>query len=103
MTPEQKLAALFAADAPPARDYGFQTLVAGRIAARRAWLTVLALTPWAIASAALLWALQPMIHPLSQGLAAVIGPLASILAIASVAGFSALQLSRRVSRRFSAG
>ena len=103
MTPEQKLAALFAADAPPARDYAFQAVVAGRIAARRAWLTVLALTPWAIAATALLWALQPMIGPLSQGLAEIISPIATVAAIASVAGFTALQLSRRVSRRFSAG
>lgn len=103
MTPEQKLAALFAADMPPAHDYAFQAVVAERIAARRAWLTVLALVPWAIAAAALLWALQPLIHPLSEGLAEAIGPIATVLAIASVAGFSALWLSRRVSRRFSAG
>ena len=56
MTPERKLAALFAAEAPPARDFAFQAAVARRIAARRAWMTVVALLPWTIAATALLWA-----------------------------------------------
>ena len=103
MTPEQKLAALFAADVPPARDYVFQSAVAERVAARRAWLTVVALMPWAIAAAAVLWALAPLMLSLSQGLATVIGPIATLLAVAAIAGFSALWLSRRIARRFSAG
>ena len=43
MTPEQKLSALFAAEAPPARDYSFQARMAQAIALRRAWMTVAAL------------------------------------------------------------
>jgi hypothetical protein len=97
MTPEQKLAALFAAEAPPARDYAFQTKVAERIAVRRAWMTVLALSPWAIAATALLWALQPVVAPLSQGLETTIEPSALVLAGAMAAGVAALWLSRRFS------
>ena len=50
MTPEQKLSALFAAEAPPARDYAFEARMAQAIALRRAWMTVAALVPWAVAA-----------------------------------------------------
>ena len=50
MTPEQKLSALFAAEAPPARDYVFQARMAQAIALRRAWMTVAALVPWTVAA-----------------------------------------------------
>ena len=64
MTPEDKLNALFAAERPKTPDYLFQAAVAQKMAVRRAWLTVLAMLPWAIAAAAGLWALQPVIEPL---------------------------------------
>ena len=99
MTPEQKLAALFAADTPPARDYAFQAVVAQRIAARRAWLTLLALVPGAVAATAVLWALAPVAGDLAQGLAAVIQPAGAVLTLASLTGLAALWLARR----FSAG
>lgn len=57
MTPEEKLAALFAAEAPPARDLAFEARVAQRVAARRAWTRGLAATPLAVAAAAALWGL----------------------------------------------
>ncbi|GAA0635145.1 hypothetical protein [Brevundimonas lenta] len=97
MTPEQKLAALFAADAPPARDYAFQARIAERIAARRAWMTVMALVPWAIAAAAVLWGLSPIVAPLAESLEATIEPSALVLAVASAAAIAALWLSRRFS------
>ena len=95
MTPEQKLSALFAAEAPPARDYAFQAAVAQGIARRRAWMTVAALIPWAIAAVALLWGLNPIVAPLAQGLEATIQPSALVLAGASAAVVAALWLSRR--------
>lgn len=98
MTPEQKLAALFAAEAPPARDYVFQAEVARRIAARRAWMTVLALAPWAIAAIAVLWALAPIVQPLAEGLAAALESTAMTLAVAAVSVASAVWLSRRAQR-----
>ena len=97
MTPEAKLAALFAAEAPPTRDYAFQAVVAERIAARRAWITVLALVPWAVAAAAILWALGPIMTPLAASLAAAIKPSATVLIGAAAAGLTALWLARRFS------
>lgn len=106
MTPEQKLAALFAAEAPPARDYVFQARVAEAIALRRAWMTVAALVPWAIAAVALLWALIPVIGPISDSLGTALQPAAAMLAGAAVTAVAALWLSRRFGtrpgRRFSA-
>lgn len=68
MTPEQKLSALFAAEAPPARDLGFEARMAQAIALRRAWMTVAALVPWAVAAAAVLWALIPIVGPMAESL-----------------------------------
>lgn len=98
MTPEQKLAALFAAEAPPARDYAFQAEVAGRIAARRAWMTVLALAPWAVAAVAVLWALAPIVEPLAEALSAALETTAVTLALAAVSALIALWMSRRLQR-----
>ena len=97
MTPERKLAALFAAEAPPARDLAFQTAVARRIAARRAWMTVGALVPWTVAATALLWGLSPVVGPLAESLAVAVQPTAMVLATAFAAGIAARWLSRRFS------
>ena len=97
MTPERKLAALFAAEAPPARDFAFQAAVARRIAARRAWMTVVALLPWTIAATALLWALSPVVAPLAESLAVAAQPTAMVLVTALAAGLAARWLSRRFS------
>lgn len=96
MTPEQKLQALFAAEAPPARDYAFQARVAQRIALRRAWMTVVALIPWGIAAVAILWALVPVVGPLGEDIAAVT-PAAGMLAGVAVSAVAALALARRFS------
>jgi hypothetical protein len=96
MTPEQKLQALFAAEAPPARDYAFQAQLAQRIALRRAWMTVAALIPWGVAAVAILWALIPVVGPLGEDIAALI-PAAGMLAGAAVSAVAALWLSRRFS------
>jgi hypothetical protein len=100
MTPEQKLAALFAAEAPPARDYAFQARMAQAIALRRAWMTVAALVPWAVAAVAVLWALIPVVGPMSESLGAALQPAAAMLAGAAVTAAAALWLSRRFGRGF---
>jgi len=107
MTPEQKLSALFAAEAPPARDYVFQARMAQAIALRRAWMTVAAMVPWVVAAIAVLWALIPVIGPMSESLGAALLPAGTTLAGAAFTAVAALWLSRRFSSRmrgrFSAG
>jgi hypothetical protein len=98
MTPEQKLSALFAAEAPPARDYAFQARMAQAVALRRAWMTVAALVPWAVAAVAVSWALIPVIGPMSESLGAALQPAAAMLAGAGVTAVAALWLSRRFGR-----
>jgi hypothetical protein len=98
MTPEQKLAALFAAEAPPARDHAFQARMAQAIALRRAWMTVAALVPWAVAAVAVLWALIPVVGPMSDSLGNALQPAAAMLAGAAVTAVAALWLSRRFGR-----
>lgn len=98
MTPEQKLAALFAAEAPPRRDYAFEVEVAGRIARRRAWLTVAALLPWVVVSGIVLWALHPVLETMSGELAALIQPVAVVVAGAVVAAGVGLWLTGALQR-----
>ena len=100
MTPEQKLAALFAAEAPPARDYLFEARTAQAIALRRAWMTVAALVPWAVAAIAVLWALIPVVGPMSESLGSALQPAAAMLAGAAVTAVAALWLSRRFNGGF---
>lgn len=100
MTPEQKLSALFAAEAPPARDYAFQARMAQAIALRRAWMTVGALVPWAVAAIALLWALVPVMGPMRDSLGPALQPAAAMLGGAAVTAFAALWLSHRIGGGF---
>lgn len=100
MTPEQKLSALFAAEAPSARDYAFQARMAQAMALRRAWMTVAALVPWVIAAVAVLWALIPVVGPMSDSLGTALQPAAGMLAGAAVTAVAALWLSRRFNGRF---
>lgn len=95
MTPEQKMAALFAADVPPARDLAFTVETARRIALRRAWIRVVAMAPMAIAAAALLWALQPLLAPLGSDLGQALVPSMSVIGVAAVTALAALWLARR--------
>lgn len=99
-TPEEKLAALFAAEAPPARDYGFQARMAQAMALRRAWITVAALVPWAVAAMAVLWALIPVVGPMSDSLGTALQPAAAMLAGAAITAVAALWLARRFNGRF---
>ncbi|RZJ45570.1 MAG: hypothetical protein EON86_01195 [Brevundimonas sp.] len=99
MTPEQKLAALFAAEAPPRRDYVFEVAVAERIARRRAWLTVAALLPWLVVSGIVLWALQAVLVRAAGGLVALIQPVALVFAATAAAAGVGLWLTGALQRR----
>ena len=97
MTPEAKLDALFAAARPPARDYAFEATVAQAVARRRAWATIGALTPWAIAGAAVLWGLRPALTPLLQSIEPALQPTGAILTGAVLVAGLALWVSQRFS------
>lgn len=94
MTPEDKLNALFAADRPTTPDYLFQTALAQKVALRRAWLTVAATVPWAIAAIACLWALQPVIEPLRDSLNVFLPTVAGVLLVAAATAVAGLWLAR---------
>tara|TARA_R110002124_G_scaffold227547_1_gene392775 strand:+ start:3327 stop:3626 length:300 start_codon:yes stop_codon:yes gene_type:complete len=98
MTPEQKMNALFAADAAPARDLGFQADVAQRIARHRASATVVALVPWLIAATAVLWGLQPTLGAAADYLAPTLIPVAMTLTLIAGSLIAALWLTRRLGR-----
>lgn len=98
MTPEQKMKALFAADAAPARDFGFQAEIVARIARRRAWATVLALVPWLIAATAGLWGLQPVIGAVAEQAGPVLMSVAMTLTLVVASLAAALWLTRRLGR-----
>lgn len=98
MTPEQKLAAIFAAEAPSRRDYAFEVGVAERIARRRAWLTVVALLPWLVVSGIVLWALHPLLETVSGELVPVIQPVAAIVVATAVAAGVGLWLTGALQR-----
>ena len=95
-------ARLACAEAPPARDYAFQVRMAQAVALRRAWMTVAALVPWVVAAVALLWALVPVVGPMTDSLSEALAPAATMLAGAAVTAVAALWLSRRFSRGFRA-
>ena len=97
MTSDQKLVALLGADRPPARDYAFEVEVARRVAKRRAWLTALALVPWSVIAALMLWALHAALAPVAGGLADAAVPLAMMLTLSGSGVAAALWLSRRFS------
>lgn len=98
MTPEQKLTALFAAEAAPARDYSFQADVVARIARRRAWASVLSLVPWLIAATAGLWGLQAVIATAADPLGPVLVPVAMTLTLVGGSLAAARRLTRRLGR-----
>jgi hypothetical protein len=95
MTPDAKLNALFAAARPPARDYLFEAAVAERVARRRVWATLAALTPWVLAATAALWGLRPVVGPLADSLGPALEPVGLMLASTAVTVGTALWLSGR--------
>jgi len=99
MTPEDTLTAFFAEATPPARDLGFQAVVAERIARRRALATIGALVPWTIAAMVLCWAIVPLLEPVLTGLADTLIPAAAILVLTALG----LAAATRVSHGLTAG
>ena len=99
MTPEDKLAALFAAQKPRTPDLAFQAAVAQRIAARRAWAAVAAAVPLGAAGGALAWLLAPLVEAAGEAAAAAITPTAGVVVVAALI----LDGVRRLGRRVSAG
>jgi len=95
MTADQKLQALFAESAPPARDPVFEAAVAERIARRRALASVAALAPWAGVGGVALWAAHPALETIAAGLVPV-GAGLSAAAGAAVAAGVALWLAGRL-------
>lgn len=94
MTPEARLAALFAAETPPQRDFAFEAEVLRRIARRRAVASVIAVAPASAAAGVLIWALAPTIA------AAEVHALTPVFAAAALALASAFLLVK-ASARFS--
>jgi hypothetical protein len=97
MTPDQKMAALFAAETPPARDFAFEALMAQRIAARRMWAAISAMVPLTVAAAAGLWGLQPLWPTVARTLdeaGTAMPDLAPALVLTAVAGATAAVLIR---------
>ena len=89
MTPEQKLALMLAANTPRTPDRAFVAETARRVALRRAIMTVVALIPWAVAAAAVLWALRPALagvfSELAPALVPALGPgIATVALVAAV-------------------
>ena len=59
---DPELAALWAADEPPERDQVFVLAVMAEVEQRRFWVGLASLVPVTVATAAILWALSPMIR-----------------------------------------
>ena len=98
LTPDQKLAALFAEQAPPPRDPVFCAEVKQRVARRRALARVGAAAPWAIVTGLLAWALQPVLEPSMPALADSLVLPAAILGGTAVLVLFSLMAARRLAR-----
>ena len=95
MTPEQKLAAIIAQEAAPARDLVFMAALVQRIARRRAILSVFAGLPWAVVAAVVLWALRPVMEIVGRGLGGL-EPALGVLGLGAVAAGLAFWAVRRL-------
>ncbi|HEX5377106.1 MAG TPA: hypothetical protein VFW47_00955 [Phenylobacterium sp.] len=81
--PDDRLAALFAADLPPARDPGFQAEVLEGLARRRFQADLMWLASAAVVSGAALWLLWPVVAPTLEALGRGLAPGAMALAVAA--------------------
>ena len=89
MTADERLAAAFALDEPPARDLGFNTAVMERVARRRLQRSLLMLAPTLLAACAVLWALGPLLVPVAEQLGQGLAPAAGIVVmVAALTVFS---------------
>ena len=98
MTPERKLEAFFAESAAPVRDPLFEAEAARRVARRRAVFSVVALAPWALAAAVVLWGVRPLVPVLVESLGPLHGVLPGMIGGAVLAA-GVLMLTRRLAGR----
>ncbi|MBI1200678.1 MAG: hypothetical protein GC203_22675 [Phenylobacterium sp.] len=82
---EDRLRALFAEDAPPARDPAFSTAVMERIARRRFLGEVALLSSFTLAGGSVLWAVGPSLAPTLAELSLGVTPLVGCLMLALTA------------------
>lgn len=81
---DQRLRALFAADAPPARDPLFSTAVMAEVARRRFLGDVALLSVVALVGGVILWALWPSLTPVVTSLSEGLAPVAACLTLAAI-------------------
>lgn len=92
MTPDERLRAAFAADEPPARDYGFTVAVMQEVARRRLWFSLLMLVPPALAAAAVLWGVAPQLEPLAESALQGLQPAIAVIVVALFAAAAGWRL-----------
>lgn len=106
MTPEQKLAVLMGAQTPREPDRVFVAEAMRRVALRRTILSVMALIPWAIATAALLWALRHVLETspsqVIDTLGAALGPGLGGLGVVVAILIGAVTFDKGLRRRLAA-
>ncbi|WP_296815640.1 hypothetical protein [Brevundimonas sp.] len=81
MDADERLKRLLADSSVPARDFGFQAAVMERVARRRLLFSLLALLPWAVLSAVLLWLAAPHLGEPAAAPSSVTGVAASVLVL----------------------
>jgi hypothetical protein len=79
---DDRLKALFAAEAPPAHDPAFVLETARLIQRRRFWMELAAGVPWLIATSAILWAATPWLEAISRPAASLMTLIAPAVAVA---------------------
>jgi hypothetical protein len=83
---DRRLAELWAADEPPARDPAFVLVSMERIERHKLWMNILALVPVTLGVTLLLWALAPVIEMIAKAAlphdASILGPLAGAAVMA---------------------
>lgn len=95
MTPEQKLQALFAANNPPAQDYGFEIGVLQRVAKQRAIARFIHLAMMMVVAGGLLLAF--LLGLKTDGMASIL-PLMASVAASGVAGLVVWTVGRAKAR-----
>lgn len=97
---DDRLKALFAADAPPARDPVFSAAVMAEVARRRFLGDVALLTSATLAGGAVLWAVWPSLSPVLGQLGQGFAPVAACLTLAATV---LVVVDRRIGRALGLG
>ncbi len=95
-SPDDRLAAFFAAELPPARDPGFQARVLEQVARRRFMADLIMLGSVTTVSAAILWLVWPTLWPVLEALGQGRAPgLAAVVAAASIVALTSGRILTR--------